>query len=467
MKSRLIVLTDICRGLENDDIESMVRLLLYSNEIDLEGLIAATSCWAKKAATEKEKKLILKIVDAYANVRENLSIHADGYPDPDDLRRKVCCGVAKYGRCLGDGFGEASLNENDGVRLIIDAADQNDERPLWIAIWSGANTLAQAVWKVQTTRSAADLERFLSKLRVYAISDQDEGGHWLRQTFGDRLFYIVSPSPAEGSRYYFHATWPGISADRAKHGSPDGLRPNGFRGTDAELVSRRWLRKNIRSHGLYGKQYPIFRFIMEGDTPSYLSLIPNGLNDPEHPGYGGWGGRYQHYRPDEAYTGTKEIFPVWTNASDTVVGCDGKEYRSPQATIWRWRDAFQNDFAARMDWTVSHDYRGANHPPIVKLAHANKLQAFGGQRISLSAEGTYDPDGDVLHYAWMFYREAGTYQGNVEIENSGSRDASLIVPDVSEKAEIHVVLSVTDGGDPPLTRYQRVVIHVEPSSKAF
>ena len=142
MKSRLVVLTDICRGLENDDIESMVRLLLYSNEINLEGLIAATSCWAKKAATEKERKLILKIVNAYACVRENLSIHADGYPDPDGLRRKVCCGVAKYGRCLGDGFGEASLNESDGVRLIIDAADQNDERPLWIAIWSGANTLA-------------------------------------------------------------------------------------------------------------------------------------------------------------------------------------------------------------------------------------------------------------------------------------------------------------------------------------
>jgi hypothetical protein len=32
---------------------------------------------------------------------------------------------------------------------------------------------------------------------------------------------------------------------------------------------------------------------------------------------------------------------------DTVAGVDGQRYTSDQATIWRWRKAFQNDFAAR------------------------------------------------------------------------------------------------------------------------
>lgn len=462
MKNRLIVLTDICKGLENDDIESMVRLLLYSNEIELEGLISATSCWAKKAATEKEKAMILKIIDAYGKVKPNLDIHAGGYPTADHLRGKTFCGIPRYGRSFGDGFGESSWNENEGVQCIIDAVDKEDERPVWIAVWSGANTLAQAVWRVWTTRSEKDFTKFLSKLRIYAISDQDAGGHWLRSSFGDRLFYIVSPSPAQGSKYYRHASWPGISADRSGHGSSDSVTGKGFKGADEKLVSRRWLRRNIRSHGVYGKRYPIFRFIMEGDTPSYLSLIPNGLNCPEHPDYGGWGGRYEFYIPDPEYTGVGEQYPIWTNASDTVIGMDGKRYCSPQATIWRWRESFQHDFAARMDWCLTDRYQDANHPPVVKLAHSSAIKAACGEEIRLSAEGTYDPDGGILEYRWFHYREAGTYDGDLTIEDAGCQNAFFVAPCVSEKKTIHIILAVTDNGVPPLTRYQRVMITIEP-----
>jgi hypothetical protein len=46
-----------------------------------------------------------------------------------------------------------------------------------------------------------------------------------------------------------------------------------------------------------------------------------------------------------------------TTSADTVDG-----HTSDQATIWRWREAFQNDFAARMDWTIQ-PYAKANHAP--------------------------------------------------------------------------------------------------------
>jgi len=46
-KSRVIILTDI--GAEVDDTESLVRLLLYSNVIDIEGLVATTSVWQKES----------------------------------------------------------------------------------------------------------------------------------------------------------------------------------------------------------------------------------------------------------------------------------------------------------------------------------------------------------------------------------------------------------------------------------
>jgi hypothetical protein len=57
--------------------------------------------------------------------------------------------------------------------LIIKLADEKDERPIWITVWGGGNTLAQAIWRVQQDRTQAELKAFLRKLRVYAITDQD------------------------------------------------------------------------------------------------------------------------------------------------------------------------------------------------------------------------------------------------------------------------------------------------------
>ena len=135
---------------------------------------------------------------------------------------------------------------------------------MWIGLWGGANTLAHAVWKVWKTRSEAEFAKFISKLRVYGISDQDFAGNWLRDMFGDKLFYIVSPSVAGKSIQYLRATWRGISTDNLLFGiSPD-----------KELVTKKWLKKNVVTKGPLGKKYPLPRYIMEGDTPTYLYLLP-------------------------------------------------------------------------------------------------------------------------------------------------------------------------------------------------
>ena len=54
-KRRVVILTDI--EADPDDTQSMVRLLLYSNVIDIKGLIATTSVWQKmKVVPESIKK---------------------------------------------------------------------------------------------------------------------------------------------------------------------------------------------------------------------------------------------------------------------------------------------------------------------------------------------------------------------------------------------------------------------------
>jgi hypothetical protein len=128
---------------------------------------------------------------------------------------------------------------------------------------------------------------------------------------------------------------------------------------------------------------------------------------------------------------------------------------------WRWIDALQNDFAARADWCVK-SYQEANHPPAVVLTNALDLKVRPGATVKLSARGTSDPDGDALKYHWWQYREAGTCDGTIEIQDAGKPEASFTVPGGAGKGKtIHVICEVTDNGTPPLTRYQRVVARIE------
>ena len=458
-KVRYLILTDINRGIEIDDIQSLIRLLVYSNEINLEGLIACTSCFLKKGAKERHEALIKEIIDAYEKVKPNLDVHASGYPTADYLKSITARGIDEFGKRPGKGFAHDKYNDNPGVNAIIKAADKDDDRPLFVGLWGGANTLAQAIYKVSKTRSKEELDKFLSKLRIYGISDQDHSAKWIRANFGDRLFYIVSPSKGSwfGNWTYYKATWPGISADNFKHGSPDGVQKGGFTGADASLVSPEWVDKNVISKSVLGALYPHTVFIKEGDTPTYLGLIPNGLNEPLRPDYGGWGGRYKFYKPTKEQFGTVEKFPIWTNSSDTVVGLDGKTHTSPQATIWRWRTHFQNDFAARMQWTTTNDKSKVNYAPTVKIYNSH-IFATVGDKVALKAEVFDTQKGDITKN-WYQYVEAGNSKIALNLNSDGD-SAYFIAPAVSVKTDFHVILEATNDGAPPLTRYGRFIITV-------
>jgi hypothetical protein len=451
-KPRVFVLTDIEN--EPDDAMSLVRYLTYANNFDTEALVATTSVHQKNHVAPQT---IRRIVTAYGKVRDNLEKHEPGFPTGEQLLALVTEGLPTYGMlAVGEG------KDSPGSEALIRAIDRDDPRPLWVPVWGGPNVLGQALWKIRATRSADAVAKAVAKLRVYAISDQDDSGPWLRKEFPG-LFYIVSPGFNGGGAYH-HATWSGISGDNF-HARCDGA--------DFSLVTNEWLDRNIRKKGPLGAEYPHWEFLMEGDTPSFLGLINNGLNVPERPDFGGWGGRYELYTPRlmkwHLYAETR---PIYTDADDEVLGHDNRWHDDNHATIWRWREAYQNDFAARMDWTIKA-YKEANHPPVPKLAHAARLTAKPGQRIDLSAEGTTDPDGDAVSYEWFYYHEAGTFPLSsarsgqpLEIKNFDQSKAWFAVPTTRVMApgtgEMHVILRVTDHGTPRLTRYQRVIVNVVP-----
>ena len=446
-KPRLFVLTDI--GGDPDDQMSMVRLMTYSNQIDIEGLVAT------EVVKTVNPDRIQQIVEAYGKVRDNLELHEPGFPKAEYLQTCISKGIPVGGM---DGVGAGK--DSPGADLLIKAADKNDARPLWVNVWGGPAVLAQALWKVRSTRSKQELAKFVAKLRVYAISDQDNSGPWIRKEFPE-LFYIVTPGANAGGSFH-HGTWIGIGGDKF-HGR--------FGGADFDLVTNEWLETNIRSKGPLGKMYPNWKFMMEGDTPAFLYLVNNGLNNPDHPNWGGWGGRYEWYTPKtEKWFYQPETHPIWTNADDEVLGKDGEWHETNQATIWRWREAYQNDFAARMDWTIK-PYDKANHPPVVKLGNPTYIKAKKGDRIDLSAAGTTDPDGDMLSYEWFCYEEAGTRgmsnaRTGIKHEINGFDQAKAWLEVKSSRVmppgtgTMHIILAVTDHGTPRLTRYQRVIIDV-------
>ena len=140
---------------------------------------------------------------------------------------------------------------------------------------------------------------------------------------------------------------------------------------DIECISHAWVRKNVQNnHGPLGPLYPLAKYKYEGDTPSFFHLLPIGLSDPEQPHWGSWGGRFT--REEVVNPEMRGKYGTWqercrpyamhVDARDTWT-YEERTFRDNQfAPLFRWRDAWQNDFAARMDWCVN-PWNKANHQP--------------------------------------------------------------------------------------------------------
>jgi len=446
-KQRLLVLTDI--GGDPDDQQSMIRLLLYANEFDLEGLIATS------VRSRVNPDQIRERIEAYRKVRPNLVKHAADYPTADALLSLVKSGVQERNMTsVGDG------KSTEGSRHIVAVVDKEDDWPVWITVWGAPTDLAQALWDVSNSRSEKEVDAFVAKMRVYDIAGQDDSGAWICHHF-PKIFWLRSVD-------MFQA----ISVRIARPFPPHVTGPN------LETFTTEWVTDNIRNHGPLGALYPERKWKYEGDTPAFLYLLPIGLNDPEEMTHGSWGGRFNHVRTKNPGCYNKKYseaqkkfrdFAMYTEAPDRWQ-YKSKTYTSTYAGLFRWREAFQNDFAARMDWSLK-GFDEANHPPRAVLNGNEsldilKIKARAGAVIRLDASGSSDPDGDNLNVQWVYYPEPGTYGDRhdlnaVKIKDSGAIQATVAVPADTEAGDtIHIILIVTDDGNPPLTRYRRLVIQI-------
>ena len=445
-KPRVVILSDISN--EPDDQMSFVRLFTYANEIDLEGLIAVTSCWKKN---DPDTATLRKLIVAYGKVYDNLKLHSPDYPAAQYLQSIVKAGVNGYGMSAA-----ASQLDNEGVRHIVTVLEKNDPRPLWFLVWGGANTLGAAVMKIKNENAAA-AEALVAKIRTYDIALQDDGSAYIMHQFPSAQLMTS------------RVAWRGMSHSRP--GWNDS--PESWGGNDS-VCNSAWCSTNVqKAHGPLGEMYPNVMWRWEGDSPSFLYLIPNGLNFPEYKTYGGWGGRFGEERQLNIRSGSQNdsVDPLQNKQKDYSLYMEAKDtwtYKSTTYTkneycaIFRFREDFQNDFAARMDRCVK-SFAEVNHAPRAIVNNDTTLDMIAltakpGTDVSLDASKSIDPDNNTLSYSWFVYKEPGTYQGAVSIAGALTSKAMVTVPSDALDKTIHVILSVRDNGSPPLIGYRRVVI---------
>jgi len=456
-KPRLLVLTDI--GGDPDDTQALVRLLAYANEFRIEGLIATPTSFRDKTDPNKfqvNENLIYDVINNYALVRDNLLLNSAGYPTSEELHSKVKCGQM-FRSVSNLSPGQTST----GSQQIIKVVDSSDE-PLCIVIWGGAFDLAQALLNVKTERSAEEVDRFISKLRVFAINDQDitfapKGtGEWIYNNFPNLWYIETGPSWMLSTDSSFRGMYQNDSKG-GRHPTLPIVKPG-----IEKLNNKDWVKSNINNCGALGAGYPSHVYqnpgtarntqgVKEGDTPSWFYFLLNGLNDINHPEWGGWGGRYEHLSGKH-----------FTDAQDDHWSGNMDGSLRHKWTVARWREAFQNDFAARMQWCIL-PYGKTNHNPIAIIDEDSTKDVLFktvkmGQEIKIDAKASFDPDGNKINYKWWIYHEISSTDAIIK-KSYGNRIV-VKTSKFSPEGEIHVILEVTDDGIPKLFAYRRIIIKV-------
>lgn len=477
--------TIVCADPELDDLNSMIRLLLYSNDVQIDGLVYASSRYHWKGdgagtpffAADREyaipqtswrwaagERFIDDIIDAYQKVHSNLVVHDPRYPSADLLRSVVREGNVTF-------EGDIS-SETPGSRLIADALLDDRPGPLHLQVWAGTSTIARALLSIQEEYGgSADWpelrERVSAKARITKFDSQDA-------TYDE----------------YIRPYWPKIRVTEAKTWTWGYSARHLVLPDDAYLLSSDWMREHVTSAGPLGALYRTWgdgrrmvegdptdffhlsgrsvteleasgytvwtepqsagEWISEGDTSTMLNLFPAGLRAHEHPTRGGWGGRAQK-TPASSDEWSVELSQDRAPSGDAI----------PEYSVSRWFGDAQRDFAARLRWSVTPTFGDAAHHPVITAISGPDLLAEPGAALPLVVDATA-PDGGELRFRWWHYRDAGTLDDDVLIEHLSWNAVTARIPETAAAGDtIHIILEVENVSPAfPMKTYARIIVTI-------
>ncbi len=503
VRPRIVVTADP----ELDDNNSLVRFLLYSSDLKIEGLIYASSqfhwkgdgkgtkwfvpgreytrfglnlCPCESWRWSKDERFIHDAVEAYAKVYPNLKVHNPNYPAADELKSKI-----RYGNIEFDGD---ISKDSPGSDLIKSLMLDNKPGPLFITAWGGQSTIARALKSIQ---------------EQYEHTTEWEG---IKKKISRKVVLLPSGDQDDTYALYIKPNWPDIDYRQFRGGPNYGYGAQlGTKGEDSIYLTRSWMKENVSDRGPLGALYRVWgdgkqmvkgdkldyfglsgytndelkkmgyvvwmpvqpkgSWLGEGDDYTFMNMLGNGLRAYEIGSYGGWGGRE---------VGNKEamnfsFLPADSISHDTSAKAMGTTLSTlnnqlnksaNELTYPNFFPQAQRDFAARLKWSVTAKYSNANHEPVVKIEGPLNVLASAGEKIRLNG-AVSDPDGNAISVKWWQF-QVGRYSNKVLISNPNSAQAEVLIPnDAVGGQTIHLILEATDDGTPSLTRYQRIIITVK------
>lgn len=518
-KPRVVITADP----ELDDNNTILRAILYSSDVRLEGIVYVSSqfhwrgdgkgttqyisgreytrlglCPCTSWRFSPDEHFFDNIVDAYARVYPNLKVHDPNYPSPAVLKSKI-----KWGNVDFDGD---FSKDTDGSNLIKSLLLDDEPGPLYVTAQGGQSTIARALRSiygqyVKTPQWTAIREKVSRKLIVIPTGDQDgTEASYIRPNWpGVRIYdfsginfgYGAQLRVAAEDKKYFTPEWTHANiSSRGPLGAlyrvwGDGKQMVKGDRTDYFGLSG-YTSEQLKQMGymVWMPPQPKGSFLGEGDTPTFLNLIDNGLRAYENSQWGGWGG-WMHpgvkipslfgapppIAPPDTSGVARGLAPAGSDANQVSTQkehrpIDFSNFHFPPvpprtaAIAARFFAAAENDLATRMLWSVTRKYSEANHPPVVRVKGPLAISATSGSTVLLQGEVS-DPDHNKVSTTWWQYNDAGTYPGDITFSNPTSLTTTFRVPDDAKPGQtIHIILEATDNGTPPLTRYERVVITV-------
>lgn len=474
----------ITQDAEVDDMNSLIHVLLYSNEVDIQGIVQSSSKFHwKGVAGQKEEKYtkpyrwpgtewMQKYLNAYQKVYPNLKKHDKSYPAPAYLKS-----VTKVGNI---GYKGEMDSATEGSELIKKTILDNDERTLYLLAWGGTNTISRALKDIEkeykgTKQWDAIRKKIINKVVIPACGEQDETySEYIAEEWPEIKFmscsqmssyaYMWRTQPEDSSKKTLYADFMLKNLIR-KHGALldnyvtwgdgtylDGEEPGSQFGTNEDLLD------SLDWWGGFNpvQKYQRYDFLSEGDSPTFFMLLDTGLRTLEDITNGGFSGRYA--RADKKNSKGQKV-NYWSPVTDTYVKEDGSTMKVESS--WKYIDDIQNDFAARADWCIVNDYVKANHAPKVSVTEGTDIKASAGETLKLHAIAT-DPDDDYVTVSWSEYTDASTTETALTLKGAASDTISFKIPeDAKAGQKIHLIVQAQDDGEHALTHYQQVIITIK------
>lgn len=490
-KPRIVITADP----ELDDNNSLIRFLLFSCDLSVEGLIYTSSgyhwkgdgkgtkwyvpgreyarfgldtCPCTSWRWASDERFIDNAVDAYAKVYSNLKIHNANYPSPDILKSKI-----RFGNIEFDGDISKNSPGSDLIKSLI-----LDDKPgkLFITAWGGQSTIARALKLIQeqyeyTTQWDAIKKKISNKVVLLPSGDQDDMyAKYIKPNWPDIEYrqFMGGPNYGYGAQLrakpedsiYLTPTWMKENvSDRGPLGSIYRVWGDGKQMVKGDIMDyfgfSSYTNEQLRAMGyaVWMPVQPKGSWLGEGDDHTFMNMPGNGLRAYEDASYGGWGGRQI----------TKQVVNPFAMSGDTsqqAMVSVLSSMNNSSTTYPNFFPAAQNDFAARLKWSVTSKYADANHAPIVTVEGPLNVMASPGETIKLNANVT-DPDKNTVAIKWWQFHVA-SYPGTVTIANETTERAKISIPkDAVAGQKIHIILEAVDTGSPALTSYQRIIIIVK------